>query len=296
MKYYIGVDVGATKIAAGIMVDHRVPKMVTVATPTTNRAAVISAIAKIIEVFNSRHIAGIGVGMAGAVDAGLGLVYASPNLPADFRHVPLARLLKKSIRRPVAVENDAKCFTLAEATVGVGQKMRTVVGLTLGSGVGGGVVMAGKIVRGRNGLNAELGHTTVVEHGLRCSCGRTGHLESYACGGGMIRYYRQLTGNTVDMFELERRAQHHEKAAARTFTDCSEILALGLANVIATFNPDIVVLGGGMTRVPKFWRPAVRAVKQFVPYPEQLANTPIVKTKLGDRAGIIGAALVASHG
>ena len=294
-RYAIGVDVGATKIAAGIITDHRAPEIITIRTPKSTAAAVVTAIANSIKACGHKRASGIGIGIAGAVNAQDGIVYASPNMPKNFRNIRLATLLKKSLKCPVRIENDAKCFTLAEATYGAGRGKRTVIGFTLGSGVGGGVVVDGEILSGRNGLGGEFGHTTVVADGLRCSCGLRGHVESYACGGGMIRYYRQLTGKTVDTFDLERRAQRRETAALRTINYGAKILALAVSNAIAAFNPDMVVLGGGMTRVPLFWRPAVRQVKILVPYPKQLSHTLVVKSLLGNSAGVIGAVLAAQQ-
>lgn len=294
-RYLLGVDVGATKIAAGLVVAGKVVKMATAATPKTSREDVVGAIIKLIGVFDHPKVARIGVGIAGAVDARRGLIHVSPNLPKDFRRVPLGKRLRQHFQKPVTIENDAQCFTLAEATCGAGRGKSTVVGLTLGSGVGGGVVIGGIILRGRDGLAGHFGHTTVVEHGLRCSCGQQGHLESYTSGGGMVRFYRQLTGKTIDTFKLEERAKQGEVAARQTFRYSAEVLALGIANAIATFNPDVVVLGGGLVRVPELWRPALPLVRQLVPYPEQLRSTPVVRAKLGDRAGLIGAALAASR-
>jgi predicted NBD/HSP70 family sugar kinase len=246
-------------------------------------------------VFDHPKIGGIGIGIAGAVDYRRGIVHSSPNLPADFRRVPLAKLVRQKLRRPVTVENDAQCFTLAEAKAGAAIGKATVVGLTLGTGVGGGVVINGKILHGRDGLAGHFGHATVVEHGLRCSCGHRGHLESYASGGGLTRFYRQLTGKTIDMFELETRARRGDPAARQAFTYGAEVLALGIANIIVVFNPDVVVLGGGLVRVSQLWRPATSWSKRLLPYPEQLRSTRVVKAKLGDRAGLIGAALAASR-
>src|SRR3989344_352374 len=180
-RYAIGVDVGATKIAAGIITDHRAPEIITIRTPKSTAAAVVTAIANSIKACGHKRASGIGIGIAGAVNAQDGIVYASPNMPKNFRNIRLATLLKKSLKCPGRIENDAKCFTLAEATYGAGRGKRTVIGFTLGPG-------------------GEFGHATVVADGLRCSCGLLGHVESYACGGGMIRYYRQLTGKTVDTF------------------------------------------------------------------------------------------------
>ncbi len=295
LKYFLGVDVGATKMAAGVVVNGRAAKVVTVATPKTTRADVIAALVKLLAVFDHPKIAGVGVGIAGAVDRRRGMVHSSPNLPADFRRVALGRLLGQRFNRPVTVENDAQCFTLAEAKFGAAKGQATVVGLTLGSGVGGGVVVDGKILHGRDGLAGHFGHTTVVEHGLRCSCGHRGHLESYASGGGLTRFYRQLTGKTIDMFELETRARQGDARARQTFSYGAEVLALGIANIIVVFNPDVVVIGGGLVRVPQLWRPATSWSKRLLPYPEQLRSTRVVKAKLGDRAGLIGAALVASR-
>ena len=292
--FTLGLDVGATKIAAGLVTGHRVPKVVSVATPKNNRREVIAAIAKVAEIFLHPKVTAVGVGIAGAVNSARGLVYASPNFPRDFRQVHLAVALSRRLHRRVTVENDAKCFVLAEATYGAGRGRPTVVGFTLGSGIGFGAVVDGKLLRGRDGLAGEFGHTTVVEHGLRCSCGKSGHLESYASGGGMVRFYRQLTGELIDTFELERRAHAGETAARRTIDFASDVLALWLSNAIATFNPDVVVLGGGLIRLPMLWRSAVPRARRLVPY-RQFGDTPIRRAKLGNNAGIIGAALVANQ-
>ncbi|TSC76522.1 MAG: glucokinase [Parcubacteria group bacterium Gr01-1014_31] len=290
---HIGVDVGGTKIAAGIVRGSHAVRVTTIPTPKTGRREVVAAIVQLVKTLDGPRSTRVGIGIAGAVNAAKGIVYSSPNLPPDFKNVPLARLVARAVRRPTRIENDAKCFALAEATLGAGRGKRIVAGFTLGSGIGFGIVMDGKILHGRGGIAGELGHTTVVEDGLPCSCGQRGHLESYASGRSMTRLYRRLTGKTVNSFELERRAKDHEAAARRVVAYGAEILAIGLANAMTTFNPDIIVLGGGLSRVPIYWRPAARRASQLVPY-RQFLPTPIVKAKFGSQAGLIGAALVAN--
>lgn len=289
---HIGIDVGGTKIAAGLVRGDRASRVTTIPTPKTNRREVTAAIVQLVRTLAGPRTARVGIGIAGAVNAAEGMVYSSPNLPPDFKNVPLARLVTRAVRRPTRIENDAKCFALAEATLGAGRGKRVVAGFTLGSGIGFGVVIDGKLLHGRGGIAGELGHTTVVEDGLPCSCGQRGHLESYASGRSMTRLYRRMTGRTVNSFELERRAKTREAAARRVLAYGAEILAIGLANAMTTFNPDIIVLGGGLSRVPIYWRPAVRRAARLVPY-RQFLPTPIVRAKLGTQAGLIGAALVA---
>ena len=291
-EIYLGVDVGGTKIHAGLVSQTKVIKQIRVATGVNQgRPAVINNIKKTISELNSSQVKGIGVSIAGSISADRGSVLFSPNLPKNFKNVPLGKILKKTFKKEIRIENDANCFTLGEAIFGAGKKYDNVVGLTLGTGVGSGWVMNSKIYSGAQHLATELGHTTIVDHGIECNCGQKGHLEIYASGSGMIKLYKLVAGKKADAYEIEKKAKRKDRQATQVFHIMQEALAVGLANIINGLNPGIVVLGGGLIRVPLFWRPAIALARKKLIY-QPSKRIPIVKGKLGENAAVLGATLL----
>lgn len=294
-RYYIGLDVGGTKIAGGLVRNGHVSHAVTVPTEANRgAAAVLANIKKVIAVFDTPQVAAVGIGITGEVSAATGTLVQAHNLPKGLQHFPLARRLSKVIGKPVSVENDARCLTLGEAVYGAGRRYDLVTGMTLGTGIGGGIVAAGRIVRGRNGTAGEVGHLTIVEHGAPCSCGQRGHLEAYASGPGLSHLYRELTGRTVEPREVDTRVARREAAARQAYAMFAEALAVGLANIITVVNPDVIVVGGGLSHIRALWEPAIEQVRPFLLY-DDLRTTPIVPAALGPAAPILGAALVAQR-
>ncbi len=294
-RYYIGLDVGGTKIAGGLVHNGEVSRTVTVPTEAGRGAkAVLANIQKVIAVFNAPQVAAVGIGITGQVNSATGTLVAAHNLPAGLQRFPLAKRLAKGIGKPVTVENDARCLTLGEAVYGAGRRYDLVVGMTLGTGIGGGIVAGGRIVRGRNGTAGEVGHMTVVEHGLACSCGQRGHLEAYASGPGLAHLYTELSGRTVEPREVDGRYQRREAAAKKAYAMFAAALAMGLANLITVLNPDVIVVGGGLARVRALWTPAIGQAKPLLLYDDQ-RTTPIVPATLGASAPILGAALLAQR-
>ncbi len=293
--YYIGLDVGGTKIAGGLVRNGQVSHAVTVPTEADRgAAAVLANIRKVIAVFDTPQVAAVGIGITGQVNTATGTLVQAHNLPKGLQHFPLAKRLSKAIGKPVSIENDARCFTLGEAMHGAGRRYDLVVGMTLGTGIGGGIVAAGHIVRGRNGTAGEVGHLTIVEHGAPCSCGQRGHLEAYASGPGLAHLYQELSGRKVDPREVDTRFARRETVAKKAYAMFAEALAVGLANIITVVNPDVIVVGGGLSRVRALWSPAIEQVKPLLLY-DDLRATPIVPATLGASAPILGAALVAQR-
>lgn len=294
-RFYIGLDVGGTKIAGGLVRNGKVSHAVTVPTEANRGAnAVLANIRKVIAVFDTPQVAAVGIGITGEVNTATGELVAAHNLPKGLQHFPLAKRLAKAIGKPVSLENDARCLTLGEAIYGAGRRYDLVLGVTLGTGVGGGIVAGGRIVRGRNGTAGEIGHMTVVDHGLPCSCGQRGHLEAYASGPGLAHLYAELSGKRVDPREVDTRLAKRDPAAKKAYAMFAEALAVGLANLITVLNPDVIVIGGGLSRVRKLWKPAVDQVKSLLLYDDQ-RTTPIVPATLGPSAPILGAALMAQR-
>lgn len=293
MSYILGLDIGASKIAAGLIHHWHVSHIIKIPTQADlGTKRIIQNILKTIRVFEHDRLSAIGIGMAGNIDQKKGVVVSSPNLPKSFKNIPLARIISRQYKKKVFLENDANCFTLAESMFGAGKNYRNVLGLTLGTGIGGGIVLNKKLYRGKNGLAGELGHITVVENGLRCSCGGFGHLEVYASGSAMASLYTSFTGKSVDAPEVQHLAKQGDKNALRVVKIMNETLGTGFATFINIFNPDIIVLGGGLAHVKMVWKGALPVVKKNVVYPI-LSKTKIVKGKLGEKGPILGAALIA---
>jgi glucokinase len=293
-RLIIGVDAGGTKIRAGavaangkIVADTRIP------TETARGKAVVlkNIIASVRQVW-TKDAKAIGIGMAGIVDHAKGVYRQGPNFPAAFKDVPVAALLRKAFRVPVTVDNDVHCFTLAEAKFGAAKRFSSVVGLTLGTGIGGGIVLDGRLYRGRNNAAGEIGHMTIgFGNDAVCGCGRKGHFEAFGSGSAMRKLYKQLSGRDSDPKEVEKAALEGDAKAKETAAIMAEAVAEGLANVIHVLNPDIIVVGGGLAAADIIWKPALAGVAARIVYPA-LRDTPIVRAKLGGDANILGAALI----
>ncbi len=290
----IGLDVGGTKIRAGA-VSSRGRLLSSVKIPTEasrGKAVVLENIVKCVRSVWQKDVKAIGVGMAGIVDHEKGVYRQGPNLPADFKNVPIAAILRRKFHVPVRVDNDVHCFTLAEVKFGAAKRFSSVVGITLGTGIGGGIVIDGRLYRGRDNAAGEVGHMTVVSaFPARCGCGRIGHFEAYGSGSAMRRLYRTLAGVTKEPVEVEKAAKSGDAKAKKAIRIMADGLAAGLANVIHVLNPDIIVVGGSIAAVDILWKPALASVRDRIVYPE-LKKTPIVRATLGDDANVLGATLI----
>ncbi|HEB01406.1 MAG TPA: ROK family protein [Candidatus Portnoybacteria bacterium] len=235
----------------------------------------------------NKEIVGLGIGVPGPVDIQKGLVHFLPNLPG-WQKVPLKKILEKELSLPVSLDNDSNCFVLAETRFGAAQGYQNVIGLTLGTGLGGGIIINGEIYHGANGLAGEIGHMVIVAEGLKCNCGNRGCLEQYVSGSALVLKYKKLTGQEKTPLEIEKESEQKKKPALKVIEETGYYLGLGLANLINILNPEIIVLGGGVARTKTLYSPTIREMKKRV-FPLG-QKTPVVISKLGREAGIIGAA------
>lgn len=293
-KYTIGLDVGGTKIAAGA-VDGRGKVFKKITLPTEARRGKKIILKNILAAASKIWLPGvkaIGVAMAGQCDTRRGIFITGPNFPKNFKNLNIGKFLKENFRVPIYLDNDARAFTLAEVTFGAARGFKNVIGITLGTGIGGGIVIDGKILRGKNNTAGELGHMT-LDGGLphRCSCGRDGHFEALASGTALENFYKKLSGKSLTGSEIVARAKSGDKKAKQALAMLSHYLATGLANLAQLLNPDIIVIGGGLSQIPALWPPALREFKKRVIY-KSLKKTKIMKANLGSDAGIIGATLL----
>lgn len=292
---FIGIDIGATKIAFGLVKipDSRfqILDSVKVKTPKEKKKA-LRVIIENIKSLMTQKVKGIGIGMPGSLDRQGGIIRFAPNL-SDWKNLDLKKPLEKEFKVPVVFDNDANCFALAEAKFGVAKGLNYVVGLTIGSGLGGGIIVDGSIYHGKN-FAGEIGHMTIISDGPKCGCGNRGCLEVYVSGPAIVRRYKKLTGVKKSPVEIEQESYEKSKInyALKTIEETGRYLGIGLANICNILNPEMIVLGGGVSRTKTLYNPAIREMKKRVlPFAK---GTPVVQSKLGDKAGVIGAALLLS--
>jgi fructokinase len=299
----IGLDVGGTKTEAvvarrcgslelHVLVRERVP---------TNAADGYDAILQTIcdlctgvakEAGADPRLVPIGVGMPGGITRHGGLVKNSNTVCLNGR--PFREDLQARLGRRIAVDNDANCFTLAEARLGAAAPHvgGIVFGVILGTGVGGGVAVHGEIWPGAQGIAGEWGHTAVWPERERvCYCGRRGCVELYASGPAIERAYAARAGEALSLPEIVAR-RSADPAAAEAIEDLLATFGRGLANVIDVLDPSAIVLGGGVSNVDLLYTEGVARVASYV-FNDEL-TTPILKNALGDSAGVLGAALIAT--
>ncbi len=246
-------------------------------------------------------LAAAGVGTPGAVDAERGVVFgSSPNVPSVVG-IPLKEILEKAIGLPVVVDNDANLATLGEAMAGGGKGYKSVLGLTLGTGVGGGFVQDGKLFRGDHGSALEAGHITIALNGRMCNCGKRGHLEAYASGSAIIQRANELTSelgsNHPQHFTKTKpvfaAAEQGYAPAVLAIEEAVQGLAAGIASLINTFDPGCVVIGGGvMFGMIQHWGELKKLTAEMV-VDSLTGKTPILAAELGNMAGMVGAVIAA---
>jgi glucokinase len=301
-QWAIGVDFGGTNIKCGL-VDRRgrVASSLVLSTAEVSRpAAFVAGIHRAVEQLAAStglaptRLAGVGIGVPGLVDAQHGIVHMLVNVPG-WREVPLASRLRARLHRPVFIDNDVNLVTLGEWCYGAGRGARILVGLTLGTGVGGGLVLDGSLYRGVSGAAGELGHMVLDPHGPRCACGARGCLEAHVGAAAVVRMARQAHVAHHGRLTPERLAglaRRGDRAARAVWQQVGCLLGRGLAGVINLLNPDRIVVGGGVANAwPLFATTLQRTIHaEAMPVPARAVR--VVRAQLGEQAGIIGAAVL----
>ncbi len=254
-----GVDIGGTKIDAALVKDGKILARKTVRTLADQgeKAVVGQLFSSLDALRETSRFRAIGIGSPGPLDIEKGLVFNSPNLP--FKNVPLVRMVKKRYGVPVRLDNDANCFALGEARFGRGRGYRFVAGIILGTGVGGGLVVDGRVFHGR-GNAAEFGHMSISTR-PRCTCGNLGCLEEYASARAVVRFAGEMglpIANAHQAYKLATGSGRHAKLARKVFEELGEMLGIGMTNVIHAVDPDIIVFGGGVSRASRLFMPVMR--------------------------------------
>jgi glucokinase len=286
----IGVDVGGTKILAGIVardggVEHRRERP----TELESQDRLIDELGAAAEELLDDSVAAVGFGLPSRIDHQTGRVDGSVNVP--LQDVPLRELLTERLGRPVTIENDGNVAALAEHRVGAGQTARTMVMLTLGTGVGGGVVIDGKLLRD----GGELGHTVLVYDGIPCqgTCTGRGHLEAYVSGTAATKLAQEAFGPAVDAHRLVRLAVEGDSTAVEILDGIGRKLGAAIGSFVNIFRPQLVVIGGGFASAGDLLLEPARETMRREALPPAKGLAEIVRAELGTAAGLIGAALVA---
>lgn len=314
MKYYVGIDLGGTNIVAGVVDENY--NIISKASTKTNcprpEKEIADDMAKMalqavknanLEISN---IEWIGIGTPGIANSATGIIERANNL--GFVNTPMVKYIKETIDKPVFIENDANAAAYGEFVAGAAKEARNAICVTLGTGVGAGIIIDGKIYSGSNYAGAEIGHTVIEVDGAECSCGRKGCFEAYSSATGLIRMSKEAMEKNPDSIMNKMAHEKGGKVTARTSFDAMragdksakevvdkyiKYLAAGITNTINIFQPDILCIGGGVCNEGD---PLLLPVKALVENEDFAKNsekrTEIVIAKLGNDAGIIGAAFL----
>lgn len=238
-------------------------------------------------------VTAVGVGAPGPADPIEGTISGAVNL-GWANDYPLKKLLEEALELPVFIENDANCAALGEMWKGAGSGTEDIVCITIGTGVGGGVVSKGMIITGVSGSAGEIGHITVVpENGILCNCGKRGCLETVASATGIINLYKEEGKEATGARTVFVQASKGEEAAKRVIDRCAFYLGLAIGNIANTMNPAKIVVGGGVSEAgDALLLPLEQYVRQFT-FPRAMEVLSIEKAMLGNDAGVIGAAYLA---
>jgi glucokinase len=288
----IGVDVGGTKVL-GVVVDERGALVAEHRVPTPGTAdALIAAMVDVVETLRRDHdVVALGAGVPGLVSRDAVLRFA-PNLPGVVE-LPVGALLTEATGLPVRVDNDNTCALWGEHQLGAARDVDDVVLVGLGTGIGGGLLLDGRLVRGANGFAGEIGHMVVARGGIECVCGRRGCWERYASGTALGRLGRDAgVGQTGE--DVTAAALAGDAAALEVFEDFADWFAVGLVNLVHVLDVSRCVIAGGVVEAGELLIDAVRrAFAARLVAPEHRPPVEIVGATLGERAGAIGAALLA---
>lgn len=293
-----GIDLGGTKIEGVILESIANPNPV-IRTRVDTEASkgyehMLGQIAKLVKELEQKSglsPRSIGIGTPGVLDPTL-LTMKNCNTTA-LNGKPLQKDLEALLQLPVVLANDANCFALAETHWGVVKQKapgaKVVFGIIMGTGVGGGIVIDGKIWNGRHGIGGEWGHNFLDESGGPCYCGKTGCVETVISGPALERYYTGLTGNSIKLKEISSRHRAgSDPAATKTIERLCHFFGKGVSVITNLLDPDVIVVGGGVGNMDELYTTGLQALEQFIF--NNRVETPLLKPSLGDSAGVFGAA------
>ncbi|WP_217586530.1 ROK family protein [Lentibacillus saliphilus] len=287
--HMLAIDIGGTNIQFGLFQDGELLFLKTIATP---KEAILEAMIAASETFLSDYqadIAGIGIASAGIIDAENGVIKKASNIPS-LVGVPVKAEMERVFNVPVFLNNDANCAALAEGVYGAAQGMSSYVCMTIGTGIGGGVVLNEKVVNGRSGFAGEVGHMTLFPGGLQCPCGKKGCWEQYASGSAIKRMIAEHPDGAIADYSPQQVFEcASDNAACQAIVDqFIDHLAIGVTNLQYTFDPEAIVIGGGVIDSSAYWW------DKFVTVLDEHAPIEVIvkQAQLKNHAGLFGASLL----
>jgi len=299
-SFYIGVDVGGTFTKAALTNSAgRILSQEKISSRGFSRKAYFAArLDAVLEALcgqagcRRRDVRAVGIGVPGPVDFNHGRVLSLTNI-RGWVHFPLAQFLKKRLGVPVFVENDANCMALAESRRGAARGAAHVLCVTLGTGVGGGLILDNKIYRGPFFLGGEVGHIPVSAEGPACSCGGSGCLERFVGNAALAHRARRLFKKDIPLEEISRRARKGDRRCQVFWRETGDIIGRALAGVVNTCSPEVIVLGGGVAAAGRVLLSAVAVSLRRHAMQQIKGHIKVRKALLGNDAGMVGAALLA---
>jgi fructokinase len=291
--FKIGIDLGGTKIE-GIILDNDLNEVFRKRISTEQEKGyehILNNIKSIHQSLSShinhqQHT--FGIGTPGSISKRTGLMKNSNT--TCLNDMPFKMDLEKKMSRMISIENDANCFAMAEALKGAAKGKAMVFGVIMGTGCGGGIVYNSQMINGLQSIAGEWGHVTIDPKGPSCYCGKKGCIETFISGGGVENRYMDLTGKKISLHEIMDLYKRNEPEAQEIMNTFFENFGISLSNLINILDPDIVVLGGGLSNIQELYTIGIEKVKKYI-FNDTL-ETPIVKNHCGDSAGVFGAALI----
>ena len=294
----LGIDLGGTKIEGIVLESKEKPiEVIRHRVETEEKKGylqVVDNIKSLVEYIENKinhKFDKLGIGTPGTLDPATGLLKNSNS--QCLNEMPLKKDLSKTLDKTILIQNDANCFALAETLLGSVNDQyphaKNVFGIIIGTGVGGGVIINGKTVYGSQGIGGEWGHTIVTDNGDECYCGKRGCVETVISGRALQTYYKNISGRKLKFEEIYA-TKDNDKYAKETFERLITYFGKGLSNVVNIIDPEVIVLGGGLSNINELYTEGYNELKKYVFNPT--FSTPILKPKLGDSAGVYGAALL----
>jgi glucokinase len=299
-KYIIGIDLGGTNLKIALfgpgfkIIDRENLNTANFRQKETLITRIVDSVNNIIE--NNRliknNILGVGLGLPGPIDLNRGVVHFFPNIPG-WSEVNLKKILEKNLKLEVFMDNDANLMALAEYKLGAAKGSKNAVCLTLGTGVGAGIIIGGRIYRGSSFAAGEIGHMPINERGPKCNCGGFACLESYIGNKRILRQAQRIfKRDELSLEELSCMAKGNNKKAIQIWSGVGERLGLALVSVVNLLNPDCIVIGGGVANAGRILLDKVEETILSRAMPVQAGAVKLRQAKLGNDAGVIGAALL----
>ena len=314
MRFVLGIDIGGTNLVVGSVAEDGSKLLAAASEPTHAEAGATDVVDRLVDLAEraiaatrraapGAEILGVGVGAPGPLDTKRGIVLLTPNL--GWVNMPLREIIHERLGLPAALDNDANCAVLGEWWVGAARGARHAIGITIGTGIGGGLILDGRLYHGASDVAGEIGHTTIDTEGRRCKCGNYGCLEAYASGPNIaIRAIEEIEAGAVsrlpsyvggDLTQITAQtvylaAQEGDELALEVVNDTAKFLGVGIGNLLNVFNPEVVVVCGGVTLAgDHLFVPLRREVSRRA-FKPAVAACRIVPGELAGTAGVYGAA------